>query len=68
MEMRTPSASAAQSLSILASVHMQVAGRVNGGHTAFAVSSYMNFTKKYFMGIALLQSHLNSVFLYIYYV
>lgn len=53
MEARTPSASAAPSLSILASVHMQVADRVNGGHTAFAVSSYMNFTKKYFMGIAL---------------
>lgn len=54
MEMRNPSASAAPSLSILVSVHMQVAGLVNGGHSTFAVSSYINLQRnKYFMDVAL---------------
>lgn len=64
VEMRTPSASAAPSLSILANVRMQVAGRVNGGHGTFAVSSYINFTKKQiFHGYSTVK-HLNSFLLY----
>lgn len=64
MEVRTPSASAAPSLSILASVRMQVADRVNGGHSTFAVSSCINFTKKQiFCGCSTVK-HFNSFLLY----
>lgn len=62
--MRTPSASAAPSLSILASVHMQVAGRVNGGQRTFAVSSYKHLTKKQIFHRGSTAEHLNKFFLY----
>lgn len=64
MEMRTPSASAAPSLSILASVRMQVAGQVNGEHSIFAVSSYINFTKKQIFHGCSTVKHLNLFLLY----
>lgn len=64
MKMRTPSASAAPSLSILASVRMQVADPVNGGHRTSAVSSHINFTKnQIFCGCSTVK-HLNSFLLY----
>jgi len=63
-EMRTPSASAAPSPSILASVHMQVAGRVNGGQRTFAVSSYIRFTKKQIFHVCSIVKHLNKFFLF----
>lgn len=45
MGRQTPSASAAPSLSIPASVRTQAAARESGGQRAFAVSSTTDFTK-----------------------
>lgn len=63
-EVRTPSASAAPSQSILVSVRTRVAGRVNGGHRTFAVSSFIAFTKKQIFHGCSIAKHLNSFLLY----